>query len=351
MQNQAVFLKNQVCQLALILGTVASVVGCNTNSDHMPIVDLHAATGSNSAAGSGGSGGTSGSGPYFVSDILPLIQKNCIACHGPSSAKNWTDYTVFKSEKIQLEMRVLGPAANMPLGGKLADSDKQLLQSWIDTGMQYAAATPTPAPGPNPSPNPGPAPGPSPNPNPTPTPPPAPLPAPSQMWTCYACHDTNHGHSSNPQFPKLNAQSASYLVNQLNAFQDHSRADGDAQSYMWGMARGLSTTDIQNIAAYLAQQPADWANDPGDPAKILAGKAIYENGLPSGVPACVSCHGVGAMGMANFPRLAGQFKPYLSKQLNYFKSGQRANDPTMPAFAKMMTDDDIDHVSEYLNSL
>jgi len=334
-----------------IFAAIAAVllVACNTNNEHMPLGDLHTLS-------TGGPAVASAAGPFYVTDILPLVQKNCIACHGPGSAKNWTDYSVFKSEKNQIEMRVLGPAANMPLGGKLGDADKAILQAWMVAGMPYAAANaPAPTPAPTPTPAPAPTPDPTPVPAPVPTPPPRPQ-APSQMATCFACHLNNDASNSNPMFPKLQGQMASYLVNQLNAFKDHSRADADAQNFMWGQVTNLSPADVQEIASYLAAQTSPSLPPiPVDTVKVAAGKVIYEIGLPSAtpsaVPACLSCHGASGMGQFSFPKLAGQYKSYLTVQLNNFKNGSRANDPTMPIFAKGMTDADIDAVTEYLSSL
>src|SRR5450631_4613956 len=57
--------------------------------------------------------------------------------------------------------------------------------------------------------------------------------------TCAACHGSS-GRSVSPTFPKLAAQTAPYLELQLHAFKDQTRADPDAQAYMWGMASQLN---------------------------------------------------------------------------------------------------------------
>jgi cytochrome c553 len=292
---------------------------------------------------------------------MPLIQKNCIQCHGPSSAKNWTNYNVFVSEKNLILVRVLGPAANMPLGAKLSASDKQLLQTWIDTGMAYAppvgpnpGPTPVPGPGPAPQPNPGPGPNPAPGPQPGPTPEPVPQPdpnTPAQVQNCLGCHG-DKGQSVVPNFPQLAAQNSMYLSNQLTAFANHTRADADAQTFMWPVASTLSPDDIKVIALYFSSQAPGAPQPAGDPQKIAAGKLLYESGIPTNnVPACLACHGTGAVGRQNFPRLAGQFKDYLTKQLNAFKDGSRADETTMPSFSKKLTDEQIDNLTEYLQSL
>lgn len=65
--------------------------------------------------------------------------------------------------------------------------------------------------------------------------------------TCVACHGTN-GISVAPIYPNLAGQKQEYLVAQLKAFRDGSRPN----AIMAPMAKGLSDTDIANIALYLS---------------------------------------------------------------------------------------------------
>jgi len=66
--------------------------------------------------------------------------------------------------------------------------------------------------------------------------------------------------------------------------------------------------------------------------------AIAANGLPSGVPACQTCHGAQGEGNipAGFPRLAGAGAGYLAAQLAAFAAGQRRN-PAMQAIAAALS--------------
>ena len=326
----------QIFEIKLIFILILSTgffVACNQNRDHMPLADIHSGAGTQSNAVGG---------PYYKTDILPLVQKNCVACHGPGSGHDWTDYDTFRSKKDQIEVRVLGANANMPLGTKLSDADKSLLRAWITAGMPYAPADAS---------NPTQPPVVTPTPNPMPGPPPI-FPAPAQVLSCVGCHG-DMGNSTNSLFPKLAGQTQMYLAKQLKDFQDKARADDDAQSFMWPVVPNLSADDINIISAYFSSQIPVVNQDPrGDLAKIAAGKNIYDNGIPDkGIPACLSCHGAQGQGLQNFPRLAGQHSIYISKQLNYFKSGKRANDSTMPAFTKLMSDDNIEDISEFVNSL
>src|SRR5271169_1766104 len=73
--------------------------------------------------------------------------------------------------------------------------------------------------------------------------------------TCGTCHGVN-GRSIAPTFPNLAAQTAPYIELLLHAFKDQSRADPDAQAYMWGMASQLNDATISGLANYFAAQPA-----------------------------------------------------------------------------------------------
>jgi cytochrome c553 len=167
--------------------------------------------------------------------------------------------------------------------------------------------------------------------------------------TCGTCHGVN-GRSVSPTFPNLAAQSAPYIEAQLHAFKDQSRADPDAQAYMWGMASQLNDATISALASYFAAQPAA-PGEPGNPALIAQGKRLFEEGVPARqIPPCASCHGAHAEGMAIFPRLAGQHAPYLLKQLLVIQSALRTA-PVMHGVVKELTRDQMQALVAYLESI
>ena len=167
--------------------------------------------------------------------------------------------------------------------------------------------------------------------------------------TCGTCHGIN-GHSVAPTFPNLAAQTAPYIELQLHAFKDQSRADPDAQAYMWGMASQLNDATISGLANYFAAQPAA-VGISGNSALVAQGKHIYEEGVPARqIPPCATCHGPRAQGMATFPRLAGQHAPYLLKQLLVIQSVLRMA-PVMHGVVKDLSKDQMQAVVAYLESL
>ena len=86
------------------------------------------------------------------------------------------------------------------------------------------------------------------------------------------------------------------------------------------------------------------------PARAAQSVPVREAGAP--VAACVQCHGASGEGQpANgFPRLAGQGKPYLIKQLQDFRAGRRKS-PIMEPIAKSLDDPAIESVSAFYHAV
>jgi cytochrome c553 len=169
------------------------------------------------------------------------------------------------------------------------------------------------------------------------------------LHVCESCHGRD-GRSISPTFPRLAGQQKDYIVAQLKAFRDKTRADPHAQTYMWGMAARLSDPTIDAIAAYYASHtPA--AGEPSASPGTAAGEKIFTEGIPSeGVPACTACHGEKAEGNGPIPRLAGQHQDYLARQMEAFASMARANE-IMHEASKDMTAEQISEVTAYLATL
>jgi cytochrome c553 len=91
---------------------------------------------------------------------------------------------------------------------------------------------------------------------------------------------------------------------------------------------------------------AQTGNTPG------LGAQIAMQGAGNGVAACAGCHGAQGEGNAagGFPRLAGQPRAYLSRQLAAYTDGSR-NHPVMAPIAKAMTKQQIDAVAGYYAGL
>jgi cytochrome c553 len=63
------------------------------------------------------------------------------------------------------------------------------------------------------------------------------------------------------------------------------------------------------------------------------------------------CHGDNGEGMGINPRLAGQYKSFLSEQIKAYQAGRIENQNDMSDMAKTLSDSDLDAVTTYLQSL
>jgi cytochrome c553 len=166
---------------------------------------------------------------------------------------------------------------------------------------------------------------------------------------CSNCHGPG-GVSVSPNFPRLAGQTSAYVATQLKEFRSHGRKDPAGFRYMWGLSRNLTDEQIAGLAAYYAAQPPA----PGVPAlDNAAGRAIYAEGVPArNVPACATCHGATGAGNEAFPRLAGQHRDYVVKQLVVFqRSDDRPAGAIMRTVAHGLGADEIASVAAYVESL
>lgn len=170
---------------------------------------------------------------------------------------------------------------------------------------------------------------------------------------CAGCHGGD-GNSATADFPRLAGQYAGYIVKQVRDFQSGLRANNDT---MAGMAATVaSVEDAKDIAAYFASKKL--AREPIAPVNadlVKKGEKVFKEGnVQAGVYGCINCHGERGMGKAanitQFPRIGGQHRDYVIKQLNDFRAGTRKNDPggMMADIAKKLSEDEIKAVSEYL---
>jgi cytochrome c553 len=79
-------------------------------------------------------------------------------------------------------------------------------------------------------------------------------------------------------------------------------------------------------------------------ADIAAGKA-------KAAQVCQTCHGMDGRGtQAMVANIGGQQRQYLVKQLNAYRSGEREH-AQMTIIARMLTDEDVDNLSEWYSSI
>lgn len=178
--------------------------------------------------------------------------------------------------------------------------------------------------------------------------------------TCAACHGADGNTVATPDWPSLAGQHASYVVRQLEAYKSsQTAATEDKQRLdagMQGLASTLSEQDMQDIAAFYAEQ--DMAPKGADPARVQRGQQIYRGGIPErNIAACIACHGPTGMGnpLAGYPRVSHQHSAYLARTLRDYRSGVRRSDAElnqmMRNVAELLLDDEIEALANYMQGL
>ncbi len=159
--------------------------------------------------------------------------------------------------------------------------------------------------------------------------------------TCVACHGPE-GSSVLPSVPSLAAQPAQFIATQLLMFREGRRNDAQMSPF----AKGLSNTDLNNIAAYFAAQKLKPPQTTPDAATMEAGARIAKQFN------CTQCHGATLLGQQHIPRLAGQQSEYLKAQLRGFRAGTRFDmDGQMTSAAAALSDADIETLSNAMARL
>lgn len=77
-----------------------------------------------------------------------------------------------------------------------------------------------------------------------------------EKFGCVSCHGANLNTPIDPTYPKLAGQHQDYLAHTLVAYKRGSTVrNGRVNAIMNGQVKALSSTDIQNIAAYIHSLP------------------------------------------------------------------------------------------------
>jgi len=172
----------------------------------------------------------------------------------------------------------------------------------------------------------------------------------TKAQVCFSCHGMNGDGNTNPPWPALAGQHASYLAKQLADFKSGARFE----PLMIAQVASLSEQDMADLGAFFASQKVKTGSI--DESKAKQGGKLYRAGnKASGVAACMACHGPTGAGnpAANFPLLKGQNTAYVVKALNDFRSGTRKNDAgkMMRGVAAKMTDKEIEAVAAFISGL
>ena len=179
---------------------------------------------------------------------------------------------------------------------------------------------------------------------------------------CAMCHSLN-GISRMAKFPKLAGQKSAYISKQFMDFYNGRRSNDGGQ--MEAITTEVDIASVDSIANYFSQLPPPAAAELESDAESLRlfseGEKLFYHGGKN-TPACANCHDRSVdskqqkiaesdMDLSQLaPWLFGQHESYLVKQLEDFKSGNRANDTsqTMHQVAVDLTPKKMRAVAFYL---
>ncbi len=165
---------------------------------------------------------------------------------------------------------------------------------------------------------------------------------------CVLCHGVQAQGTAAIGAPALNVLPPWYVTDQLRAYRDGRRGNGDEYgAVMQAVAAALSDEQINDVAMLVTAMPWERADSSGPAPE---GAAAYQ--------ACAGCHGEAAVGNAavHAPPLAGQNAWYLRKRMQALKtsagSGEDASLLAMRATLNGLDGDGaLDQLSTYLAAL
>lgn len=155
---------------------------------------------------------------------------------------------------------------------------------------------------------------------------------------CSYCHGKD-GNSVRTNIPNLAEQRPEYLFATFEKF-----ATGERTDYVMNrLAKTLSLEERINIALYYGKQKVQ-PKAADRPDLVEQGKIKFQQ--------CVACHESSGLGAHDKPRLAGQPADYIRYSLKLFRSVDPARPLSeMTAIAANLSDEDIEELAEYLQSL
>lgn len=181
---------------------------------------------------------------------------------------------------------------------------------------------------------------------------------------CAACHGDYGQGGKKGEYPRVAGQLAKYIEAQLKAFQQRVRVNIPMVPYT--EERELSHEDMKVVSEYLAgiELPTaipDFKDTddaltrlqamekvmivPREPGDVEAGQALFQK-------QCAACHGKTAKGRGMFPRLVGQYTPYLKRQVDLYLKGDRPHDEEgTQGVLNTLKAEDIQNILAYVTAL
>jgi cytochrome c553 len=163
----------------------------------------------------------------------------------------------------------------------------------------------------------------------------------AKAQVCAACHG-DKGVPVDKTIPVIWGQQVGYFYLQLRDFKRGVRKN----PLMAPIVETLSRDDMMALAEYFSKKKWPQLGQPRAPADV-AKEAERTNGSIG----CTGCHQGNFQGAGTQPRLAGQRRHYLERQMLAFRDGSRGNNPGMTDLMKAASKKQIAVMAQYLAGL
>ena len=182
--------------------------------------------------------------------------------------------------------------------------------------------------------------------------------------TCAACHGELGQGGKKGEYPRIAGQRASYIESQLRNFRARIRLN--IPMYPYTQERELTDEDIKDVSAYLSgiqlsnKMPTYTGKEDALTMLQMADRVMIiprvegdlENGGKLFQKACAVCHAKTGKGRGMFPMLVGQYTPYLKRQFELYRKGDRPHDEEgVGGVLNALSDKEIQDVLAYLTSI
>jgi cytochrome c553 len=160
---------------------------------------------------------------------------------------------------------------------------------------------------------------------------------------CSRCHRKDASGRSPSTTPRLSGQHAAVIIKQVLDIRSGLRYNPPMQPMV--NEEKLSLQALADIAAHLQALPVTGTLGKGPGSGVARGKELFGKD-------CAGCHGAEGEGNAAIfaPMVAAQHYPYLLRELEFIRSGERGNsNPAMAALLKTYGQDDLQAVADYLS--
>jgi cytochrome c553 len=162
-----------------------------------------------------------------------------------------------------------------------------------------------------------------------------------RLQVCGSCHGEK-GNSPMEKTPSLAGQPELFLTNQLILFRDRIRLS----EVMAPFVKGLTDTQIVELAAHYSKLPPQKSAEPVDQALVPRGETLAK------ALRCGICHLPSYAGSEQIPRLAQQRIDYVIESLIAYRDGRRYGiDTSMNGVMVGVSDQDIRALAHYLASV